>query len=255
MIDLDRDGDVWVLTMRDEENRFTQSWLEEFSAALDRVEASDGARALVTAGTGKFYSTGLDLEWLRGAGDAGPGFLDGVHKLFGRLLGFPAITVAAVTGHAFAAGAMLATAHDFVIMRADRGWWCLPEAELGLPLTPAMYSVIATKLPRRTAAEAVLTGRRYPAEDALAAGIVHRTAAPDQVIGDAIMLAKALAGKDRRALTAHKQLLYGEAISICVAGIGAEPGPAGHAGGAGNSAGGARDGAGGAGNSTGGAGE
>jgi len=233
MIDLDRDGDVWVLTMRDGENRFTQAWLEEFSAALDTVEAADGARALVTAGTGKFYSTGLDLEWLRGAGDAGPGFLDGVHKLFGRLLGFPAVTVAAVTGHAFAAGAMLATAHDFVIMRADRGWWCLPEAELGLPLTPAMYAVIATKLPRRTAAEAVLTGRRYPAEDALAAGIVHRTAAPDQVIGDAIMLAKALAGKDRRALIAHKQLLYGEAISICAAGIGTGPGPAGGAGGAG----------------------
>jgi len=220
VIDLDRDGDVWVLRMRDGENRFRPAWLKEFSAALDQVQAADGPRALVTAGTGKFYSNGLDLDWLHAAADEGPGFLDAVHRLFGRLLGFPAITVAAVTGHAFAAGAMLAAAHDFVIMREDRGWWCLPEAELGLPLTPAMYAVIATKLPRRAAQEAILTGRRYGAEDALAAGIAHRTAAADQVIGDAVLLAKALAGKDRRALTAHKQLLYGEAISICDAGIG-----------------------------------
>ncbi|MGO9081446.1 MAG: hypothetical protein ACLQDY_20795 [Streptosporangiaceae bacterium] len=44
------------------------------------------------------------------------------------------------------------------------------------------------------------------------------------MIGDAVLLAKALAGQDRRALTAHKQLLYGEAISICDAGIGTAAG-------------------------------
>ncbi len=219
MIDLETDGDVWILHMRDGENCFSKDWLGEFSAALDRVEASDGPAALVTTGADKFYSNGLDLEWLGSIGPEATGFLSDVHRLFGRLLGFPAVTVAAVNGHAFAAGAMLAAAHDFVIMREDRGYWCLPEADLGLPLTPAMYAVIATKLPRRTAQEAILTGRRDGAPDAMAAGIAHRAAAGDQVIADAVLLAKALAGKDRRALAAHKQLLYGEAIRVCGTGV------------------------------------
>jgi len=220
VIDVDTDGDVWIVHMRDGEIRFSRSWLTEFSAALDRVAAGDVPLALVTTGAGKFYSNGLDLDWLAKAGSEGTGFLADVHRLFGRMLAFPAVTVAAVNGHAFAAGAMLATAHDFVIMQEEHGYWCLPEADLGLPLTPAMYAVIATKLPRRTAQEAILTGRRYGGLDALAAGIAHRTAPSDQeVLADAVLLAKALAGKDRRALIAHKQLLYGEAISICATGL------------------------------------
>ena len=87
------------------------------------------------------------------AGDEANGFVDEVHRIFGRILAFPGITVAAINGHAFAAGAMFATAHDFRVMRDDRGYWCLPEVDLGLPLTPAMTAVItgeAARARRRT---------------------------------------------------------------------------------------------------------
>src|SRR4029077_14416293 len=85
----------------------------------------------------------------------------GVPRLLGRLVTFPVPTVAAVNGHAFGAGAVLAVAHDFLVMREDRGYWCLPEADLGLPLTPALFAVVAAKLPARGGQEAILTGRRY----------------------------------------------------------------------------------------------
>ena len=51
-----------------------------------------------------------------------------VHRLFARVLAFPRITVAAINGHAFAGGGMLALAHDFRVMRSDRGYFCLPES-------------------------------------------------------------------------------------------------------------------------------
>ncbi|MGD0394958.1 MAG: enoyl-CoA hydratase/isomerase family protein, partial [Acidimicrobiales bacterium] len=128
-------------------------------------------------------------------------------RLLVRILDFPAITVAAVNGHAFAAGAMLATAHDIVIMREDRGFWCLPEVDLGLPLTPTMFEVVAAHLPTATLRESSLTGRRYPGSDALSAGIVHELASEDSVVTRALERALELAQKDRQVIREHKRMM------------------------------------------------
>ena len=214
MIDVEQLGLVYVLHWHDDENRFNRKSVDALNAALDEVEAVDGPCALVTTGEGKFYSNGLDLDWLMSAGDEGNGFLDDVHRLFGRILTFPAITVAAINGHAFAGGAMLATAHDFRVMRSDRGYWCLPEVDLGLPLTPAMNAVITAKLPRETAHEAIMTGQRYDAAEAQRAGIVTLTAPDDDVLADAVDLATDFAEKSRAVIKRHKELLYGDAMAI-----------------------------------------
>ena len=100
-------------------------------------------------------------------------------------------------------------------MREDRGYWCLPEADLGLPLTPEMFSVITAKIPARTGQEAILTGRRYGGPDAAAAGIVHHVAAEDEVVNRAVRIAAGLAAKDRATLTQHKRMLYAGAIKAC----------------------------------------
>src|SRR5262245_51020594 len=57
-VDLRRDGDVFVLTMCDGENRFNRPSVDAWNAALDTVEASSGPAALVTTGTDKFFSNG-----------------------------------------------------------------------------------------------------------------------------------------------------------------------------------------------------
>ena len=106
---LERDGAVFVLRLTDGENRFNDGSVADWNAALDEVEASDGPAALVTTGTGKFYSNGLDLDALMGKPDRqGDSFVPAVVHLFGRLLRLPMISVAAVNGHAFAAGMMMA---------------------------------------------------------------------------------------------------------------------------------------------------
>jgi Delta3-Delta2-enoyl-CoA isomerase len=209
VLELDRDGSVWVLRMLGGENRFNLEWLDGVNAALDRVEASESPRALVTTGDGKFYSNGMDLDWLSTVPHEAGGYLRAIYALLGRVLSFPAITVAAINGHAFGAGALLATAHDFAVMREDRGYWCMPEADLGLPLTAEYLSVLTARLPAPAVHEAVLTGRRYGGADALAAGIVYRAASEQDVLPQAIELAASLAGKDSRTIAEHKRLLYG----------------------------------------------
>jgi Delta3-Delta2-enoyl-CoA isomerase len=216
MVELAVQGAVHVLHMNEGENRFNPPFLRAMHAALDVIEAHEGPCALVTTGAGKFYSNGLDLEWL-GSGEDATGFIESVHALLGRILGLNVYTVAAVNGHAFAGGAMLASVHDCVIMRADRGYWCLPEVDLGLPLTKEMYAALAAHVEPRTLARAALTGERFSAEDAVAAGIADEAVPQDEVLSRAIQIASDLAEKNRSVITAHKSLLYGDAIATTMA--------------------------------------
>ena len=139
---LDRRGAVFILTLGDDENRFHPDRLTAINAALDEVESADAPKAVVTTGVGKFYSNGLDLDFMSSNPDAAEANLRDVHVLFARVLAFPAPIVAAIQGHAFAAGAMLALAHDLCVMRSDRGYFCLPEVDLGIPFTPGMNALI-----------------------------------------------------------------------------------------------------------------
>ena len=161
MIQLHRDGDVYVLHMRDEENRMNRTWLDAMNAALDEVEADPTGGSLVTTGDGRFYSNGLDLEWLlRPDTEDMREFVAEVEKLLARVIEFPLITVAACNGHTFAAGAMLALCHDFRVMRADRGFFCLPEVDIKIPFTAGMNSLIMQRLSTTTAHELMVTGNR-----------------------------------------------------------------------------------------------
>jgi enoyl-CoA hydratase/carnithine racemase len=211
---VERVGEVTVLRMLAGENRFNPDTLGAIETALDELERSEQPGALVITGEGKFFSNGLDLEWM---GAAPPGgaedVLRRVHALFARLLVFPTATVVAINGHAFAAGAMLALACDARVMREDRGYFCLPEADIGLPFTPGMTALLKARLSAASAHEAMLTARRYSAQEALAAGIIDAAVPSEQVLEVAIERAAALVGKPRATVAAIKCGLYGEAVA------------------------------------------
>jgi Delta3-Delta2-enoyl-CoA isomerase len=210
---LDRDGDVFVLDMGDTENRFNADSLASLSALLDEVEGAEGPKALVVKATGKYWTNGLDLDWMMADPERAGPLLAGVHGLFARVLVMPLPTVAAITGHCYAAGAMLSVAHDIKVMRADRGYWCLPEVDLGLPFTLGMNALLVAKLPKRTAHEAMTTARRYNAPEALDAGILDATAEESAVVSTAIERAGALAGKASPALGEIKSRMYADAVA------------------------------------------
>lgn len=216
-VDLERDGAVFVLRMVDDDNRFHADSVAEWHAAVDEVEASTGPAALVTAGTGKFYSNGFALEQIIEDGTIGVVIPEAL-RLFARFLRLPVYTVAALNGHAFAAGAMLAMTHDARVMRADRGFWCLPEADMGVPLAPGMTALIAARLPVATAHRAIMTAHRWGGEDAVTAGIVDEAVAEDQVLARAVELAAARADTSREATTALRVGLYGDLIAVLEAG-------------------------------------
>jgi len=209
---LDRQDDVFVLDLGDGENRFHPDWLASVDAALDEVGKAEGPCALVTTAGGKFFSNGLDLDWLFAHADRHEEYVASVHGLFARMLSLPLVTVAALQGHTFAAGAMFSLAHDFRVMRADRGYWCLPEADINIPFTPGMSALIQSRLTPRTAHEAMVTARRYGGDDALAAGVVDHSVAEGAVRAKAVELARTQAGKAGATLGTIKSRMYGPAL-------------------------------------------
>ena len=215
MIECKREGAVAVVQMRSGENRFNPAFIAELMRALDEAEHADEPTALVLTGDGKFFSNGLDLAWMSGEGrDRAGEVLSGMLGIFARLLGSPIATVAALNGHAFAGGAMLALACDFRVMRTDRGFFCIPEIDLGLPLHPGMAALIQARLPKLTAHEAIVTGKRYGAEEALARGIVDYATPEVDLLPKALALAAPLAGKNRSVMQTHRRLLYGDVLKL-----------------------------------------
>ena len=212
MAAVERDGDVWVLDLGETENRLNGDSVAELGALLDEVEAAEGPKALVVRATGKSWTNGLDLDWMMADPERAGPLVMSVEALLARVLVLPVPTVAALTGHCYAAGAMLSVAHDIKVMRVDRGYWCLPEVDIGLPFTAGMNALLVAKLPRRTAHEAMTTGRRYTAPEAEAAGILDATAEQDAVVAAAVERAAALAGKAGDVLGQIKTRLYADAF-------------------------------------------
>ena len=107
---------------------------------------------VVTSGHEKIFSNGIDLDWLtpmmrKGALDEAKTFFYQMMTLFRRILFYPMPTIAAVSGHAFAGGAILCCAFDFRFMRSDRGFFCFPEVDLGIPFLPGMIALMNKAMP------------------------------------------------------------------------------------------------------------
>jgi enoyl-CoA hydratase/carnithine racemase len=217
MLELKREGAVFVLRLDAGENRFEPRLLDPLNAALDEVEGAGKPSALVTTGTGKFYSNGLDTAWMDAHPDEVGGYLARVLALLGRILVFPAVTVAAVNGHAFGAGGQLVVAHDFSVMRRERGYWCMPEIDMPAPLHPGMAALLQARLPLRSVHESLITGKRYTAAEAAARQIIDEVAEEAAVLPRALELAAALATKTDPMMAALKRGMYArvlEALSL-----------------------------------------
>ncbi len=221
MIELTREAEVYILTMNDGENRWNTTFVREFSAALDEVEASTGPAALITtSATEKFFSNGLDLEWRASEGEHRGGdrsvFGGEFMALMSRLITFPIPTLAAVNGHAFGAGFMSALCHDIRFMRSDRGYICANEVEIGMVIPNPELALFRHKLPMNTFFETVQLAKRWTGPDAHAAGIVQQTEPLDNLMAAAMRRAAELAplGANRKVYGRMKQAIYGENAAI-----------------------------------------
>jgi enoyl-CoA hydratase/carnithine racemase len=216
MAELHREGDIFFLTMTSGENRFNPEFIKLLHNLLDRVLSSPaGPAALVITSTGKFFSNGLDLDWMQRNQDRVTDFISLYQKLLARLLVFPIPTVAAINGHWFAGGMMFALSCDFRIVRSDRGFACMPEIDLHMPLSSGMLALLQAKITdHRTLRDAILLGKRYGGEESAQLGLVDRAVSESEVLPQSTALAQQIAPKasDRKTYGSIKKAMYFKAV-------------------------------------------
>jgi Delta3-Delta2-enoyl-CoA isomerase len=213
MIDQTVVDDVSVLTMRAGENRFNLPFVQALTDAV--AMAAERAKPLVITGEGKFFSNGLDLDWLRdeGSGQAGEMF-PALYELLARVLTFPGATVAAINGHAFGAGLILSSAADYRVMREDRGFFCFPEVDLGMSMSDEFDAIIQTKFSADVLLHALISGHRYGGPEAKAAGLVHEVAPEGELLDKAVAMVRDLAAKDGGNIGRIKDKHYERVVTI-----------------------------------------
>ena len=170
-------------------NIFDAATLDELNEHIDGVEKDISLRGLiVTSAKKSIFVAGADLKTLLQAAKSGEmrGFIERGQKVFNRLADLKIPTVAAIHGASAGGGYEVALACDYRVASDDPATRIgLPETSLGL--LPAWGG--CTRLPRfigpEKAAEVILKGKLYSAQEALKLGVVDEVAPRDQLLDHA----------------------------------------------------------------------
>ena len=207
-IKIESDQGLLIIRMsRGKANALNGEMVEELIAALNEAGASDEVRGVVLASDRpNFFSGGFDVtEVFAYDRERMTEFFGRFIDLYEGMLRLPKPVVAAVSGHAFAGGAVLALASDVRVMAEGDFGFALNEINLGLALPPGMIRMAVVAIGARRARELVLEGKTVRPAEALESGLAAEIATPEAVLESAIARARELAAKPPLTYGAIKQ--------------------------------------------------
>jgi len=211
---------VAVITMTNGENRHNPEFIESLLSAFDEIENDAGVfSVIITSDDPKNWSQGIDLQWmtaaiaendLQGIRD----FMYGLNRMFRRMLLFPMPVVAAINGHAFGDGSIMACACDFRFMKADRGYFCFPEIDINIPFLPGMLAITRKAIPDHKLQELILTGKRAGAPELEQSHVITKSCGDaGELMRESLQFAKSFT-KKRPIFGEIKKRMYGYIIDI-----------------------------------------
>jgi enoyl-CoA hydratase/carnithine racemase len=211
---------VGVITMNNGENRHNPDFIRAILTAFDEIEADSGTSSVVIASSDpKNWSQGIDLAWITDAMARNdlPGireFMYGLNRIFKRILLYPMPVIAAINGHAFGDGTIMACACDFRFMKADRGFFCFPEVDISIPFLPGMLAIVRKAIPAYKLQELVLSGKRTGAAELEVHHVIMKACDNEEVLmGEALAFAKTF-NKKRPIFGEMKRRMYGYILEI-----------------------------------------
>ncbi|MCU0598499.1 MAG: enoyl-CoA hydratase/isomerase family protein [Desulfobacterales bacterium] len=216
----EKDQTIAIIRMNNGENRQNLDFAKSMIQTLDEVIADKETTAVILTSTdSKYWSLGVDIDWLgkqlqnqdfQNIKD----FMYGMDEVFKKLLLLPVPAIAAINGHAFGNGAILSCACDFRFMRSDKGFFCFPEVDLGIPFLPGMTAFVKKSIPYHKFNELKLTGRKAAAAELEIHHVIQKASASEtDLINDALAFAGTFQ-KKRGIFAELKKRMHKEIIRI-----------------------------------------
>jgi enoyl-CoA hydratase len=200
------DDGVAVVRLDDgKANALSMSVIGQLHDALD--SAANEATAVCIVGNAKALCAGFDLSVMRGSAEDMVELVRSGGELLTRLYGHPQPTVAAVTGHALAAGALLVLACDTRISGDGPAKIGLNEVAIGMTLPAFAVELARDRLSKRYLTRATIEAEVFAPEGALGAGYIDMIVSVDQCERTAIDEARRLGQLDAAAYAGTKQAL------------------------------------------------
>jgi cyclohexa-1,5-dienecarbonyl-CoA hydratase len=170
-LELTHNGQVARITLAaPKANILDKAMMLGFGAALDELAAQNNLKAIVLAGAGAHFSFGASIE--EHLPDRIADTLAHLRKLLLKMAAAPAPTIAAVRGQCLGGGFELALACDLIVAE-ENAQFALPEIKLGV-FPPAGAALLPMRVGSGRAAEAVLTGASWTANQSLGLGLVNK---------------------------------------------------------------------------------
>jgi len=188
----ERAGDVTIVRLDDgKANALGHAAIAQLDAALESAAKESGA-AVIVGRPGRF-SAGFDLSVMQAGNRAVVTLVGAGARLFVRAYTLEIPVVAACTGHALAAGAIMLMASDVRIGAEGEYKIGLPEVTLGMVLPQFAVDLAQDRLSRRHLTAATMHGKVYSPNEATDVGFLDRTVPEDRVEAEAIAAASELA--------------------------------------------------------------
>jgi enoyl-CoA hydratase/carnithine racemase len=211
---------VGVITMNNGENRHNPEFIRAILTAFDEIEKDPGISSVViTSSDPKNWSQGIDLTWITGAMEKNDqqgirDFMYGLNRIFKRILLYPMPVIAAINGHTFGDGTIMACACDFRFMKSDRGYFCFPEIDISIPFLPGMLAVVRKAIPYYKLEELAFSGKRTGALELEAHHVIVKACENEEVLmREALAFAKTF-NKKRPIFGEMKKRMHGSIIEI-----------------------------------------
>src|SRR6056297_1589631 len=201
MIDLEKDGNLWTVTINRPEkaNSLTNDMLTELARIAEA--AHDEARVLILTGAGKVFSAGADIEAAR-AGLATSAVWE---RLSSAIVTFPGLSIAALNG-TVAGGAMgMALACDLrIAVPGTRAFY--PVMKLGFLPQPSDPGRMIALIGPAHAKMILMGGQKIDHETALDWGLFDRIVAPDKRLPTALDIAADVLSAEHRHVATIKRM-------------------------------------------------
>jgi enoyl-CoA hydratase/carnithine racemase len=218
VMSLRNEGKVAIISMDNGKNAHNLEFAKQLLALFKQVEEEKSNKAVIlTSSDEKSWSQGIDVPWMMGSIQSGKHddvkeFLHTMDAIYTLIMEFPMPVIAAINGHTFGNGSVLACACDFRFMRSDRGYFCFPEVDMSIPFIPGMIDVILKSIPIYRFNEMLLSGRRLSGNELKEDNVVEQTfEGADALLEGTLAYAKTFT-KSRGIFAEHKRRFNKTAI-------------------------------------------